>query len=51
VLASYQLGLEDVRAALAAANVDQAKGVIDGPRQSFTIATTTNCYRASNITA
>src|SRR6202171_4313324 len=37
VLASYQLGLEDVRAALAAANVDQAKGVIDGPRQSFTI--------------
>src|ERR1700676_2031539 len=34
-LASYQLGLEDVRAALA--NVDQAKGVIDGPRQSFTI--------------
>src|ERR1700686_329167 len=37
VLASYQLALEDVRAALAAANVDQAKGVIDGPRQSFTI--------------
>ena len=36
-LASYQLGLEDVRAALAAANVDQAKGVIDGPRQAFTI--------------
>ena len=36
-LASYQLGLEDVRAALAAANVDQAKGVIDGARQSFTI--------------
>jgi multidrug efflux pump len=36
-LASYQLSLEDVRSALAAANVDQAKGVIDGPRQSFTI--------------
>jgi multidrug efflux pump len=36
-LASYQLGLEDVRAVLMAANVDQAKGVIDGPRQSFTI--------------
>ncbi len=36
-LASYGLGLEDVRAALMAANVDQAKGVIDGPRQSFTI--------------
>jgi len=36
-LASYQLSLEDVRAALATANVNQAKGVIDGPRQSFTI--------------
>ena len=36
-LAAYGLGLEDVRAALAAANVDQAKGVLDGPRQSFTI--------------
>jgi multidrug efflux pump len=36
-LASYDLSLEDVRAALAAANVDQAKGVIDGARQSFTI--------------
>ncbi|HVP46780.1 MAG TPA: efflux RND transporter permease subunit, partial [Bryobacteraceae bacterium] len=36
-LASYGLGLEDVRSALAAANVDQAKGVLDGARQSFTI--------------
>jgi multidrug efflux pump len=36
-LAAYGLGLEDVRSALAAANVNQAKGVIDGPRQSFTI--------------
>jgi multidrug efflux pump len=36
-LASYGLGLEDVRSALAAANVDQAKGVLDGPRQAFTI--------------
>ena len=36
-LASYQLSLEDVRSALGTANVDQAKGVIDGPRQSFTI--------------
>src|SRR5438876_391835 len=36
-LASYELSLEDVRTALAAANVDQAKGVLDGPRQSFTI--------------
>ncbi|HEX3740873.1 MAG TPA: multidrug efflux RND transporter permease subunit [Terriglobales bacterium] len=36
-LASYGLGLEDIRTALAAANVDQAKGTLDGPRQSFTI--------------
>src|ERR1044072_8050861 len=36
-LASYGLGLEDLRAALAQANVDQAKGVIDGRRQSYTI--------------
>ena len=37
-LASYGLSMEDLRSALAAANVDQAKGVLDGPRQSFTIA-------------
>src|SRR5579862_3335514 len=36
-ISSYGLSLEDLRAALAAANVDQAKGVLDGPRQSFTI--------------
>ena len=36
-LASYGIGLEDVRTALATANVDQAKGTLDGPRQSYTI--------------
>ena len=36
-LASYGLSLEDLRASLAQANVDQAKGVIDGQRQSYTI--------------
>ncbi|MEP6643719.1 MAG: multidrug efflux RND transporter permease subunit [Acidobacteriaceae bacterium] len=36
-LASYGLSLEDVRTALGSANVDQAKGTINGPRQSFTI--------------
>jgi multidrug efflux pump len=36
-LASYGLSLEDMRTALAAANVDQAKGTLDGPRQSFSI--------------
>ena len=36
-LASYGLSLEDLRTALGAANVDQAKGNLNGPRQSFTI--------------
>ena len=36
-LASYGLSLEDLRTALGQANVDQAKGVLDGPRQSYTI--------------
>src|SRR5262250_1080097 len=36
-LASYGLGLEDLRAVLGQANVDQAKGNLEGPRQSFTI--------------
>ena len=36
-LASYGLSLEDMRTALASANVDQAKGTLDGPRQSFSI--------------
>ncbi len=36
-LASYGLSLEDVRTVLGQANVDQAKGVLDGPRQAFTI--------------
>jgi len=36
-LASYGMSLEDLRASLAQANVDQAKGVIDGARQSYTI--------------
>ena len=36
-LAGYGLSLEDVRTALATANVDQAKGSISGAKQSFTI--------------
>jgi len=34
-----------VRAALAAANVDQAKGNIDGPRQSFTIGANDQIFK------
>jgi multidrug efflux pump len=36
-LASYGMSLEDLRTALGTANVDQAKGSLSGPRQSFTI--------------
>jgi len=36
-LASYGLSLEDVRTALAQANVDQAKGILENKRQAFTI--------------
>ena len=36
-LAAYNLSLEDLRTALAAANVDQAKGTLNGKRQSYTI--------------
>ncbi len=37
-LAANGLTMEDVRTAVAAANVNQAKGSLDGPLQSFTIA-------------
>src|SRR5689334_7750621 len=37
LLASFGLGLEDVRTAVAAANVNQAKGSIEGPRLAYTI--------------
>src|ERR1700729_2575698 len=36
-LASYGLNLEDLRTALVAANVNQAKGNFDGPHQSYQI--------------
>jgi multidrug efflux pump len=36
-LSSYGLTLEDVRTAVGAANVNQAKGSFDGSRQSYTI--------------
>ena len=37
-LSNYGLGLADIRAAIAAANVAGPKGSLDGARQSFTIA-------------
>jgi multidrug efflux pump len=36
-LAAYNLSLEDLRTSLAAANVDQAKGTLNGNRQTYTI--------------
>jgi multidrug efflux pump len=36
-LAAYGLTLEDVRGVISAANVNQAKGSFDGPRQSYNI--------------
>jgi multidrug efflux pump len=38
VLAGTGLSIDDVRLALVAANVNQPKGNIDGPRQNYTIA-------------
>jgi len=36
-LASYSLGMEDLRTALSATSLDAAKGSFDGPRQDFQI--------------
>ncbi|HWO01143.1 MAG TPA: efflux RND transporter permease subunit [Blastocatellia bacterium] len=36
-LAAYGLSLEDMRTAIASANVNQAKGNFDGPKQAYTI--------------
>ena len=49
-LASYDLSLEDVRTALAAANVNQAKGILDGPRQSYTINANDQLVSSSDYT-
>ena len=38
-LASYHLGLEDLRTAILGASVNQAKGAFNGPSQAWTIAT------------
>ncbi|MHB1845004.1 MAG: multidrug efflux RND transporter permease subunit [Deltaproteobacteria bacterium] len=46
-LAGAGLSLEEVRAALAAANVNQPKGNLDGPRQDYTLATNDQLFKAS----
>ena len=45
-LAGSGLTLDDVRLALAAANVNQPKGNVDGPRQDFALATNDQLYEA-----
>lgn len=43
-LAAYGLTLEDLRSAIAAANVNQAKGGFDGPRVSYIIGANDQLY-------
>src|SRR2546425_12415753 len=50
-LASYGLSLEDVRSVLSQANVDQAKGNLEGPRQSFTIGANDQLLTAAEYRA
>jgi multidrug efflux pump len=48
-LAGAGLGLEDVRQALVQANVNQAKGNLDGPRQDYTLATNDQLFDAPSF--
>ncbi len=48
-LAGTGLSLEDVRAAVLTANVNQPKGTLDGPRQSYTIATDDQLFKAESF--
>jgi multidrug efflux pump len=48
-LAGAGLSLEDVRAAIAAANVNQPKGNLDGPRTNYTLSTDDQLYDAKQF--
>ncbi|HET9625377.1 MAG TPA: efflux RND transporter permease subunit [Kofleriaceae bacterium] len=48
-LAGAGLSLEDVRSALAAANVNQPKGNLDGPRQDWALATNDQLANAASF--
>ena len=48
-LASYGLTLEDLRNAIAAANVNQAKGGFDGPRQAYIIGANDQLYSSKDF--
>jgi multidrug efflux pump len=47
-LASYGLNMEDLRSAITAANVNQAKGNFDGPHQSYQIGANDQLTSASD---
>jgi multidrug efflux pump len=46
-LAAYGLTLEDLRTVISAANVNQAKGSFDGPRQSYNIGANDQLFSSS----
>jgi multidrug efflux pump len=48
-LASYGLTLEDLRGAVAASNVNQAKGGFDGPRQAYIIGANDQLYSSKDF--
>jgi len=48
-LASYGLTLEDLRTAIAAANVNQAKGGFDGARQAYIIGANDQLYSSKDF--
>src|SRR6266540_2277337 len=50
-LASYGLSLEDLRSVLSQANVDQAKGNLEGARQSFTIGANDQLFSSAEYKA
>ena len=50
-LAAYGIGLEDVRTALAANNVNAPKGSFDGPRQSYSIGANDQLFSAADYAA
>ena len=47
LLAGYGLTLDDVRGAVAAANVNQAKGSLDGPYQAYTIGANDQLHQSA----
>jgi multidrug efflux pump len=47
VLASYGIGLEDVRTALASANANRPKGTLENAGRAWTLATTDQLFKAA----